>query len=749
MAADQENAPPADIVIRTLDSQFPVSNLQELSALVPAWDETLRNRASLGRTPSLRAELASRSVRDLAKLGVDLTTARAELVGAGLVEVCIPVGSPVAHLAKKLPWEFLLSSATAQFRSQPLLVLRHSCACKEKHWVYARDPVQQNLLVVKSVPGYLGFEYSMNSLNIEQSNVEANLSLTSTENLQNPSLEELRAAVAAKRHHIVHLSGVDSIQSEQIRQGSHRVDFTAIPEGMMFKGPNGLPMCLRSEDLAQILCTDSSKPSLICCNFSNSAGIAAATVENGCLAAIGFHHEIDDILAEVFFSNFYLSYRLSHRILDAFRLAWNELAKEQLSRLLGTGVVLWSRVSFLDDEREYRKENNVATSAAQPPPELLSKFRAERNTPASLQEHIDPLDVAIRPPEELNYSILHNNRNLFSWFHVRKIPPLGKLFSVSVEITLSAGTERVSFQARKDMDYTLWLLHDEIRLALTSSLARSVRESIYTSILVQVRLKGEIRFERTYRVRLLPIDQWQDDDKNRRWLPSFVLPRDPAIERIVSAAQKYLAVLADSPNAGFDSYESGNEGVDSQVGAIWWALTNDLPLCYVTPPPTFSSNAQRVRSPSDVLEAGRGTCIDLALLIAACLEYVDVSPVLFLLHGHAFVGYFRTEQAQEAVREWSLSAALGEDESWLFGDEFYDQILDLVQTGGLVPLEATGLTKRKGFWDGVEEGAANLRSKSSFEYLIDVKLARASGVTPLPLLDVRHSDGGLRGTNRG
>ena len=56
----------------------------------------------------------------------------------------------------------------------------------------------------------------------------------------------------------------------------------------------------------------------------------------------------------------------------------------------------------------------------------------------------------------------------------------------------------------------------------------------------------------TIPVRLIPVDQWRDSDDDRKWLPSFVFPRDPAIVRLVDTAQRYVRVLRDDPAAGFD-----------------------------------------------------------------------------------------------------------------------------------------------------------------------------------------------------
>ena len=260
----------------------------------------------------------------------------------------------------------------------------------------------------------------------------------------------------------------------------------------------------------------------------------------------------------------------------------------------------------------------------------------------------------------------------------------------------------------------------------------------------------------TFRVTLLPVDQWRDTKTDRIWLPSFALPRDAAVLRVVDAAQRYLMTLVDDSAAGFDGYQSLDdtsedpaEGVDLQVQALWAALIQDFGLSYINPPPTYAQTDQRLRFPSEVLSGRRGTCIDLALLLASCLEYVDIYPVVFLLEGHAFPGYWRTDRYHEAfslarsslganagttAAELSQGTAGERDPPWYFGrPEHYDEILGLVRRQQIVPLETVSLTRRGSFWEAVDEGLTNLRSRREFQAMIDLTLARRNGVTPLPI----------------
>ncbi len=53
-----------------------------------------------------------------------------------------------------------------------------------------------------------------------------------------------------------------------------------------------------------------------------------------------------------------------------------------------------------------------------------------------------------------------------------------------------------------------------------------------------------------------------------------------------------------------------------------------------------NENTQRIRLPEEVLELGEANCIDGTLLWASALENIGIDPIIFLIPGHAFVGFY-------------------------------------------------------------------------------------------------------------
>ncbi|SDP31102.1 hypothetical protein [Afipia sp. GAS231] len=365
----------------------------------------------------------------------------------------------------------------------------------------------------------------------------------------------------------------------------------------------------------------------------------------------------------------------------------------------------------------------------------------------------DRLHVDFNVEAEVNYSLLHNNRELLSKLTLTKLVDR-QLTNIAVLVELCVGAESYPYRyTHLVLDEVQLALAPLVKIPLTANLPRSLRERVQSAVYVKVTCDGQTAFEDTQRVTLIPVDEWLDDTEKNPWLPSFVLPRDPAILKIINSSRRYLVGIIDDPAAGFDGYQEEAAGVDSQIQAIWTALVNEYRIQYINPPPAYSRTTQRLRTPTDILSSNTGTCIDLALLLASCFEYIGVYPVVVLLTDHAFVGYWRSEGAHDnfvsvrsipqalpgigsrAARETAMPYV--DQYGWRLTKLNYAEVMHYVTTNHLVMLEATYLTAAKSFADAQTEGRANLRSRAEFDSMLDIQAARTAdpAVTPLPIIN--------------
>ena len=366
---------------------------------------------------------------------------------------------------------------------------------------------------------------------------------------------------------------------------------------------------------------------------------------------------------------------------------------------------------------------------------------------------VERIHVDFDVDEEVNYSLLHNNRDLLKKLTLTKLVE-DPLRDIAVKVELSVGTESYPYRyTHLELNDVQLALASRVKIPLTANLPRSLRERVHSTVYVRVTCEKQTVFEDTRRVTLIPVDEWLDDTEKNPWLPSFVLPRDPAILKIIASSRRYLVGIMDDPAAGFDGYQESVSQVDKQVQAIWTALVNEYRFQYINPPPAYSLQTQRLRTPTEIVESNSGTCIDLALLLASCLEYIGVYPVVVLLVDHAFVGYWRSDGAHDhfvAVKtipptipgvgsRAARAAALPyvDKYGWRLTKLNYAEVMAYVTAGHLVMLEATYLTAAKKFSEAQEQGRANLRNRKEFDSLLDIQVARTASppVTPLPIIN--------------
>jgi hypothetical protein len=724
--AQPHAGPPVRLVTR--DDTFEIaSDLLENVSIY--WSYVVRTRARWASDESTYESLVDEVRERLAEL--DITDAHLEtLARAGLVEVQIPAtDDSTGWAARTLPWESLLAAATyrhtRRLETGPPLVVRHFALEKPPAW---RQP--KNVLFVQTAPGRLAEVYSFDE---ERKLVEISLGLKALKPAKDPTRAELQARIRGDDPDIVHVTGIDLHQGGALLG---KPDEETKLDGVYLAGEGGAPDAVRAHEFASLFASPNSPPPLlVACNLYHSAArIAAGLVSHGVGAAIGVQDELDDMLIERFFGAFYRAWRASNwDLVAAFRAALTRASAYAPMR--GSGMVLWSGRSLVRAQPTPAAIKARATKAQGPRPPAGPRPDG--------RDARDWFAIDVKPPKEINYSLLHNREKIFEKFTIAKLWPGAA--EISVEVQLFVGQEsfpyRTSVALAPDSEFVD--LAELIHAPLLSRFLRSNRENVNTCLYVEVRYgNAELRRD-TFPVKLLAVDEWKfDPSDDSRWLASFVLPRDPAVLRIVNAAQRYVTSLRDDPGAGFDGYQSTDPeaddpdaAVDLQVRGIWSALISDIQLAYINPPPTFTENAQRLRTPSDTVDGQRGTCIDLALLFAACLEYVDIYPVIFVLKDHAFPGYWRNEESHDRYLKMKAAIPAGRtaqargDQSF---DEF-DEVTQLVNSGDLVPLETVWLTQRRGFQEAIDAGLENLINRSDFGALLDVKQARSKGVTPLPI----------------
>ncbi len=778
------------VQLRAGDLSFD-SNAQtalEIVRLSTEWSYTLRMRSRWSHDDDLRSVIAEDAVEALDQLGFDATTIQ-QLVGSERLQVVLAdtaeyssFSTEVIDAAFSFPWEYVLSAATRCLgRTQGVLITRCLADGKPPR---ADDIGAGTLTIITSAPGRIAELYGFDSEVLRLCHAvsvqdPSALVFPPTDAPHRMAARSTRSALAAymkslpaHQARFVHVSGVDPIQAaslvpelyqdpEQVRAGGIMMARDARAESDGDSSDITREQVVSAAALAEALIADGNPaPALVTLNLHYSgAQTAPDMLRRGALSSIGFLDTIPDEVAEYFFTVFYRECQHETSltgIANAFGRAWAQL-DEQGHDLHGTGIVLWmctcEPAAEVSDVLSVRSQENAALLQADRRGIELTATRARRMS--------EVLAVDVDVPGDINYSLLHNRRSAIRTFTLSKLVD-HELDDVRVEVELEAGGVVQQYRRTLSLTEPHVALADHITLPLTAPMLRSLHERTLTTVYTRVTWEGRVAHEETHRVALLPVDEWYDDTQNNPWLPSFVLPRDPAIAHIIGEARKYLVALTDDPLAGFDGYQRVEDPIggapnarrtDLQVQAIWTALVHDRKLLYINPPPAYSRGGQRLRSPSELLHTSSGTCIDLSLLLAACLEYVDIHACLVLTTGHCFVGYWRADAYQEEFmtvarppqgRAQSLGEAayhsgripLVDAYGWRVGPQGYDEVQGYVRADALRLLEATGLCFGYSFSQAHEEGVARLAERDTFDSLLDNRVARRSSppVTPLPIV---------------
>lgn len=722
------------------------------------WDYVVRQRHRWSFDVAARRRQTERLQDDLKKIGVTKTHLKRL---HGIVEVAVPDWQHDSHWESRiLPWEYVLAAATNAFRGEkPILVVRHLMTGRTP-----RKRSAESYAIVETAPGALRPHFEFSAERSLVTGCLAELRQEPLDVISNPTKSTLERDLTSHSPDIIHLSGVDNRSGRK----TLKKDLAGVRDGLYLAGGSDAATEVRAESIAEVLNSGHPNPLFIGFNcWDSGARLAPMTIHEGAESALAFQHTFDDAVSEVFFLNFYrASLHSDWNLLTAFTSAWESISSYR-RRIRGSSIILWSAHSLLKGAAykqfvQTRSDSSLSLSTASAPQAQPDKHRIQ-----------DLVSVSVRPKQQLNYSLLHNGRSLFEEFALRLHGDVKSVSDLEVEVHLHVGTESFPFRTRLKLGtgeprYDLAATDDRfapqfignpvggIRLPLTSPLIRSISERIQTGLYVKVSWHDQVLYQHTHPVWLSPVDEWTLNDQDIWWLPSFVQPRDPAVNQTLDSAQNYLRCLADRSDAGFDGYQSYDDhangleqwaGVDRQVRSIWSALAMRQTLSYINPPPSYADHTQRLRTPSQTINGKRGTCIDLAILMASCLEWIEVYPVLFMLNDHAFVGYWRDLMAYkrfldvmtEGVAQSEINEESRDDhrgERWIAWRIAYPEVKGFVDRGELIPLETVLLTSGGGFTAAIEEGRAVFRNarNHAFHSMIDISSARqGNGITPLPL----------------
>lgn len=259
---------------------------------------------------------------------------------------------------------------------------------------------------------------------------------------------------------------------------------------------------------------------------------------------------------------------------------------------------------------------------------------------------------------------------------------------------------------------------NQLDVALDGALLSRLTEAEPASlqfVLRSARQPDQVLAQQALTVTLLARNQWGGIGQLPEMVAAFVQPNDPAIDRLLKSAA--VALQESGKSGSIDGYGHGPKRAWELASGIWTAVLRRR-LNYALPPASFEHTGQKVRSPGQVLDAGLATCLDLALLFAACLEQAHLHPLLVFTRGHAFVGLW--------LRQEEFSTAVVDD---------ITAVRKRLKLQELVVFETTLAAQGQaiGFKQAIAQGARQLSEdeEEKFELVVDIRRARMSRINPM------------------
>ena len=235
--------------------------------------------------------------------------------------------------------------------------------------------------------------------------------------------------------------------------------------------------------------------------------------------------------------------------------------------------------------------------------------------------------------------------------------------TVEIDVLSAAGSHGGPLEKFVDLGEQGQTVLRDINLLLEPASMLAVDEQCPGVIRVVVRdAARNVLAEGSKQVNILAGNQWKASplQLGLEMLAAYVQPNSTAVAALMTEVSDRLRAL--TGNSAIDGYQSENpERADAIAQAVFEAM-QARDIRYAEPPASWGLDGQKIRTPSEVLEGRLGTCLDTTLTMAAVLEQAGINPSIWILRGHAFLGYWRIDSSLATVSSTEVIDAVNQVE---------------------------------------------------------------------------------------
>jgi len=211
--------------------------------------------------------------------------------------------------------------------------------------------------------------------------------------------------------------------------------------------------------------------------------------------------------------------------------------------------------------------------------------------------------------------------------------------------------------------------------------------------------------------------QWFWNKKDDLGLARFVIysKDSEAVKRFIQKAVQSSHL----PKSGYDFHQTQNDGRRQLVEKIYNALRENKVEYDLNEYHELSGDTQLIRTPEEILDTqGKGTCLDLAILLCAICWHYDLLPILILVEGHALVAVSLTH----SLRDWENEERRGQQLFWEGLGKLTDtrELQKMVKREDYLAIECTGFARSETLSECEDEKFQRVDGILSFDQAVEL-----------------------------
>ncbi len=335
----------------------------------------------------------------------------------------------------------------------------------------------------------------------------------------------------------------------------------------------------------------------------------------------------------------------------------------------------------------------------------------------------------LRASETLYYA---NSVNNLGFIQELSISSNTVLTDVLIRISFMSASGQISLPFSFEVGQlgTVPFVEKNVQVKLDANVMFQIADAQSGSIRVQILAAETEVANAIWPVKILPANFWiaGGSPSDYTSMAAFVQPNHPSVRTLLNDAVAELKTMGKSPV--LSGYQDLSH-VDGMAQAAYQALKKRS-ITYSNPPASWSGwPGQKIRTAQEILDEGVGTCLDTAVLFASCLEQMGLEPLLAIVPGHAFVGYWSAESKK---LDGNLTLAVDPLQT-------IESIGNLIDLGFIRLFETTVVCEDSdlGFDQAVAQGKVSLEDAKAFgvsayeSFLVNVTRCRFPDVAIYPM----------------